>query len=116
VPAKSLETLSGSFRVAPPQYPKVCPTEAELKPGEKLALYDFFRDPYLFYTNRNRVEVIYGLDDLKKYLNLDERVFLFIQEKDFKKISKLLEIPIFVLGRDSVGHRDILFVSNRDIE
>lgn len=86
-----------------------------MRPGDKLAMYNFFRDPYLFYTNRNYIEVINGLDDLKQFLNSGERVFLFIQEKDFKKVSKFLEIPLFVLGKDSVGHRDVLFISNRDM-
>ncbi|MEP9411469.1 MAG: glycosyltransferase family 39 protein [Candidatus Brocadia sp.] len=86
-----------------------------MRPEDKLAMYNFFRDPYLFYTNRNHIEVINGLDDLRQFLNSGERVFLFIQEKDFKKVSKFLEIPLFVLAKGSVGHRDVLFVSNRDI-
>ena len=85
-----------------------------MKSGDKLAMYDFFRDPYLFYTNRNRIEVIRDLDALRQFLNSNERVFLFIQEKDFKEVSKFLEIPIFVLEKDSIGHRDVLFVSNKD--
>jgi hypothetical protein len=40
---------------------------------------------------------------------------LFIQEKDFNKVSKLLEIPMFVLEKDSVGHRDMLFISNIEL-
>lgn len=86
-----------------------------MQPGEKLAMYDFFRDPYLFYTNRNHIEVPRGIDELRRFLNSNERVFLFIQEKDFNKVSKLLEIPMFVLEKDSVGHRDVLFVSNKDM-
>lgn len=86
-----------------------------IKSGDKLAMYNFFRDPYLFYTNRNYIEVIHGLDDLKQFLNTTERVFLFIQEKDFREVSKSLEMPVFVLGKDSVGHRNILFISNRDM-
>lgn len=86
-----------------------------MRPEDKLAMYNFFRDPYLFYTNRNYIEVINGLDDLKQFLNSGKRVFLFIQEKDFKKVSKFLEIPLFVLEKDSVGHRDVLFISNRDM-
>lgn len=83
--------------------------------GDKLAMYNFFRDPYLFYTNRNYIEVMHGLDDLKQFLNTNERVFLFIQEKDFRKVSECLEMPVFVLGKDSVGHRNILFISNREM-
>ena len=86
-----------------------------MKPGEKLAMYNFFRDPYLFYTNRNHIEVLRGTEELRRFLNSNERVFLFIQEKDFNKVSKLLEIPMFVLEKDSVGHRDMLFISNKDI-
>ncbi|MBM2834127.1 MAG: arnT 1, partial [Candidatus Brocadiaceae bacterium] len=86
-----------------------------MKPGEKLAMYNFFRDPYLFYTKRNHIEVIRSLNDLKQFLSSTGRVFLFIQEKDFKGVSQLLEVPIFVLEKDSVGHRDILFVSNKDM-
>ena len=86
-----------------------------MKPGEKLAIYDFFRDPYLFYTNRNHIEVLRGIDELRRFLNSNERVFLFIQEKDFNKVSKLLEIPMFVLEKDSVGHRDMLFISNKKV-
>ncbi|MBI2472276.1 MAG: glycosyltransferase family 39 protein [Planctomycetes bacterium] len=86
-----------------------------MKPGEKVAMYNFFRDPYLFYTNRNHIEVLYGIDELRQFINSNERAFLFIQEKDFDGVSKLLEIPMFILEKDSVGHRDILFVSNKDI-
>src|SRR3990172_2205151 len=86
-----------------------------MKPGEKLAMYNFFRDPYLFYTNRNHIEVLRGTEELRRFLNSNERVFLFIQEKDFNKVSKLLEIPMFVLEKDFVGHRDMLFISNKDI-
>lgn len=86
-----------------------------MKPGNKLAMYNFFNAPYLFYTNRNHVEVIHGLDSLREFLNSNERVFLFVQEKDFKKVSKFPGMPMFVLEKDSVGHRDILFVSNKDI-
>ena len=86
-----------------------------MKPGNKLAMYNFFSDPYLFYTNRNYVEVIHGLDNLREFLNSNEPVFLFVQEKDFRKVSNLPEMPMFVLGKDSVGHRDILFVSNKDM-
>lgn len=88
---------------------------ATMKPYEQLAMYNFLRDAYLFYTNRNHIEVINGIEDLKKYLHSDERVFLFIRDKDFKKVTKSLEIPVFVLARDSVGHRKMLFVSNKDI-
>ena len=86
-----------------------------MKPGEKLAIYDFFRDPYLFYTNRNHIEVLRGIDELRRFLDSNERVFLFIQEKDFREVSKLLEIPMFVLEKDSVGHRDMLFISNKKV-
>lgn len=88
--------------------------KAMMKPDDRLAMYNFFRDPYLFYTDRNSIEVIAESDNLRKFLNSQERVFLFIQEKDFKKISKLPEMPLFVLERDSVGHREIFFVSNKD--
>ncbi|MCF6147585.1 MAG: glycosyltransferase family 39 protein [Candidatus Kuenenia sp.] len=88
---------------------------AIMKPDEQLAMYNFLRDTYLFYTNRNHIEVIYGLEELKKYLHSEERVFIFITEKDFKKVTQLSEIPAFVLARDSVGHRKMLFVSNKDI-
>lgn len=88
---------------------------AIMKSGEKLALYNFFRDPYLFYTNRNHVEVIDTLDNLRQFLHSNGRVFLFIQEKDFQDVSKRLEMPMFVLAGDSVGHRDVLFVSNKDM-
>ncbi len=86
-----------------------------VRPGDTLAMYDFFGDPYLFYTNRDHIEVISGLEDLRHFLNSDKRVFLFVQEKDFKKVSPFLEMPLFVLEKDSVGHRDILFISNRDM-
>ena len=86
-----------------------------MKPGEKLAMYNFFRDPYLFYTNKNHIEALCGIDELRRFLNSNERVFLFIQEKDFKEASKLLEMPMFVLEKDSVGHRDILFISNKKV-
>ncbi len=86
-----------------------------VKPGEKLAMYNFFRDPYLFYTNRNYIEVINRPDDLRQFLNTNERVFLFVQEKDFREASKFPEMPMVVLEQDSVGHRNILFVSNRDM-
>ena len=86
-----------------------------MKPEDKLVMYNFFRDPYLFYTNRNHIEVLHGIDELRRFMNSNERVFLFIQEKDFKEISKFPEIPIFVLEKDSVGHRNVLFISNRDI-
>ena len=51
-------------------------------------MYDFFRDPYLFYTNRNHLEVLRGIDELRRFLNSNERVF-FIQEKDFNEVSKI---------------------------
>ena len=86
-----------------------------MKPGEKLAMYNFFRDPYLFYTNKNHIEALCGIDELRRFLNSNERVFLFIQEKDFKEASKLLGMPMFVLEKDSVGHRDILFISNKKV-
>ncbi|MCC7211012.1 MAG: glycosyltransferase family 39 protein [Candidatus Brocadia sp.] len=85
-----------------------------IKPGEQLALYNFFRDPYLFYTGRNYLEIIRGGDDLMQFLKAQERVFLFIQEKDFREVSKFPEIPVFVLAKDSVGHRDVLLISNKD--
>ncbi|BBO16409.1 glycosyltransferase [Candidatus Brocadia pituitae] len=85
-----------------------------IKPGERLALYNFFRDPYLFYTGRNYLEIIRGGDDLMQFLKAQERVFLFIQEKDFREVSKFPEIPVFVLAKDSVGHRDVLLISNKD--
>lgn len=94
---------------------EICDTvNSVVKPGERLAMYNFFRDPYLFYTNRNYLEVINRPDDLRQFLNTNERVFLFIQEKDFKEASKFLEIPMIVIEQDSVGHRNILFVSNKD--
>jgi len=89
---------------------------AVMKPEEPLAIYNFFRSPYLFYTNKNQIEVINNLKTLTKYLRRDERVFLFIKEKDFKKVlENIKEDILFVIGRDSVGHRDMVLVSNRDI-
>lgn len=89
-------------------------TNAIIQPGERLALYNFFRDPYLFYTGRNYLEIIRGVDDLRQFLKGEERVFLFIQEKDFREVSKFPEMPVFVLAKDSVGHRDVLLISNKD--
>ncbi len=88
---------------------------AAMKPGDQLAMYNFLRDSYLFYTNRNRLPVIKDSEALKKYMHSNERVFLFIRDKDFKKVSESQDIPIFVIARDSVGHREMLFVSNKDI-
>ncbi|HHT9110458.1 MAG TPA: ArnT family glycosyltransferase [Candidatus Brocadiaceae bacterium] len=89
--------------------------KAVMKPDEKLAMYKFFRDPYLFYTERNYLDVIDTEDNLRQYLSSNKRVFLFMQEKDYKKILRYQELPLFILERDSVGHRAILFVSNRDM-
>ena len=86
-----------------------------MRPTDKLSMFGFFRDPYLFYTNRNFVEVIMEFEGLKRYLNLNERVFLFIQEKDFHEISKFPDMPLFVIAKDTVGHRAVVFASNRDI-
>lgn len=86
-----------------------------MKPGDKLAMYGFFGDPYLFYTNRNYVEVLAELEALKRFLNSKERVFLFIQKKDFDKVLKSFKTSLFVIGKDSVGHRDVVFASNRDM-
>ena len=88
---------------------------AMMKPGDPLAMFNCFGDPYLFYTNNSHIQVMRRLDELQQFLHSPERVFLFIQEKDFKSLSKSLEMPVFVLEKDSVGHRDILFVSNKDI-
>ncbi|MBM4053532.1 MAG: glycosyltransferase family 39 protein [Planctomycetes bacterium] len=95
---------------------EICDTaNAVMKPNEPLAMYGFLRDTYLFYTDRNHIEVIHEPEDLKKYLISEEQVFLFIQDKDFVKITESLEIPVFVLAKDSVGHRKMFFVSNRDM-
>lgn len=88
---------------------------AMMRPGDPLAMFNCFGDPYLFYTNNSHIQVMRRLDELQQFLHSPERVFLFIQEKDFKALSSALEMPVFVLERDSVGHRDILFVSNQDI-
>ena len=88
---------------------------ATMKPGDTLAMFNCFGDPYLFYTNNSHIQVMRRLDELQQFLHSPERVFLFIQEKDFKAVSKSLEMPVFVLEKDSVGHRNILFVSNKDI-
>ena len=88
---------------------------AMMRPGDPLAMFNCFGDPYLFYTNNSHIQVMRRLDELQQFLHSPERVFLFIQEKDFKAISNALEMPVFVLEKDSVGHRDILFVSNKDI-
>ena len=81
---------------------------AMMKPGDPLAMFNCFGDPYLFYTNNSHIQVMRRLDELQQFLHSPERVFLFIQEKDFKSLSKSLEMPVFVLEKDSVGHRDIL--------
>ncbi len=87
-----------------------------MQPNDTWAIYGFFKPTYLYYTDRNRIEVIHDIITLNSLLASTNRVLLVIQEKDLKKVTNELTSPVYILEKDGVGHRKILLVSNKNRE
>lgn len=83
-----------------------------MQPNDTWAIYGFFKPTYLYYTDRNHIEVIHNISTLNSLLASINRVLLVIQEKDFKRVRSELTSPVHILEKDGVGHRKILLVSN----
>lgn len=84
-----------------------------MQPNDTWAIYGFFRPTYLYYTDRNHIEVIRDVNTLNSLLASTNRVLLVIQEKHFKRVEGELASPVYVIDNDNVGHRKILLVSNK---
>lgn len=86
---------------------------AIMQPEDKLAIFGFYKDAYLFYTGRKYIKVIQRANDLDHFLNSEERRFLIINENQLRDLQRNIKSPAHILLRDSVGHREIVFVSNK---
>ncbi|HHT9124803.1 MAG TPA: phospholipid carrier-dependent glycosyltransferase [Candidatus Brocadiia bacterium] len=87
-----------------------------MRTNDVWAIYGFFKPTYLYYTDRNRIEVIQDVSALNSLLASTNRVLLVIQEKDFKKVVNEITSPVHILEKDGVGHRKILLVSNKKVD
>ena len=80
---------------------------------DKLAIFGFYKDAYLFYTGRKYIKVIQNTNDLKHFLNSEERRFLIIKPNELRDMQRYIKSPAYILLSDSIGHREIVFVSNK---
>ena len=84
-----------------------------MQPENKLAIFGFYKDAYLFYTGRKYIKVIQNTNDLKHFLNSEERRFLIIKPNELRDMQRYIKSPTYILLSDSIGHREIVFVSNK---
>lgn len=86
---------------------------AIMRPENELAIFGFYKDAYLFYTGRKYIKVIQNGNDLKHFLNSEERRFLIIKPNELRDMQRYIKSPAHILLSDSVGHREIVLVSNK---
>ena len=84
-----------------------------VKPDDKLAFALFFRSTYLFYTGRNKIEVIDKTVRLLEYVKTNEKVYLILKENLVETIMKDTDIVLIPLLKGAVGHRKLVLASNQ---
>ena len=83
---------------------------------DKFASFNFFGATYLFYTGRKSIEVIQDINKLNEYFNPGEKAYLMLKESDLEKVRNSVNIKLYPLLKDSIGHRTIFLISNRSPE
>ena len=88
---------------------------SRIEPGEKLAVYgDFETGPYNYYTGIVPILELEGDEALSRFLKSPERVYCLIRPSDLAEIRTKEGLPIVEKSiKYSVGHRDMILISNR---
>ncbi len=86
---------------------------AIMEPEEKLAIFGFHKEAYLFYTGRKYIKIVQNPVEINHFFNSEERRYLIIKPNVLNDIQKWLKVPVHMLLSDSVGHRKLVFVSNK---
>lgn len=86
---------------------------AIMEPEDKLALFGFHKEAYLFYTGRKHIKIVQNPDEINHFFNSEERRYLIIKPNELNDIQGRIKAPIHMLLSDSVGHRKFVFVSNK---
>lgn len=76
-------------------------------------LFGFYKDAYLFYTGRKYIKIVQSPDEINHFFNSEERRYLIIKLNELNDIQRWIKAPIYMLLSDSIGHRKIVFVSNK---
>jgi len=86
---------------------------AIMKPEEKLAIFGFYKEAYLFYTGKKYIKIVQNPHEINNFFNSEERRYLIIKPNELSSIQEWIKVPIHMLLSDSVGHRKFVFVSNK---
>ncbi|MGR3178158.1 MAG: ArnT family glycosyltransferase [Candidatus Anammoxibacter sp.] len=79
----------------------------------KFASLNFFRSTYLFYTGKKSMEVITDMEKFYEYISSDERVFLLLRKEALEAVKQDIDIEIYPLVEDTIGHRTMVLISNK---
>ncbi|MEW5806605.1 MAG: glycosyltransferase family 39 protein [Acidobacteriota bacterium] len=83
-----------------------------LKQGERLPIYKRYRSAYVFYS-RIYLDLILSEEAFKNVMSSSERKFCLIEQNDLNEISEKLELPLYRIHSEGVGHRSMILVSNQ---
>ncbi len=87
--------------------------EDEIADQEQLRIFRWYSPAYGYYT-RKRFDLTFDPDQLKAWLESEERTCIVMKEKDYKMVLEHLpDLVMYILDRQWVDHRWVLLVSNR---
>lgn len=80
---------------------------------DKFACFDLpKKEAYLFYTGRNSIKVIHDINKLNEYFNPSKKAYLLLNARSLEKVRNSVNIKLYTLLKDSIGHRTIVLISN----
>jgi 4-amino-4-deoxy-L-arabinose transferase-like glycosyltransferase len=85
-----------------------------VQPGDKLGIYGLTPGAYVFYTGIVPIVELEKEEELARFLQSSERVYCFVDVKDFDAIQNKEKMPRFeLIARRQVGGSNVFFISNR---
>ena len=87
---------------------------SRIQPGEKVGIYGLTPGAYVFYTGIVPIVELEKEEELVLFLQSPERVYCFVDAKDFDAIQNKKRMPRFeLIARRQVGGSNVFFISNQ---
>jgi hypothetical protein len=84
---------------------------ARMAPTDELKIWKFQSTGLLYYTGR-QIEQIKKVDRFLQVYRTPHRVFMVVEEEDFKRLKGQVDVSFHLVERTKVGHQILWLVSN----
>lgn len=88
---------------------------ARMAPTDELKIWKFQSTGLLYYTGR-QIEQIKKVDRFLQVYRTPHRVFMVVEEEDFKRLKGQVDVSFHLVERAKVGHQILWLVSNQAVQ